>query len=78
MQLRVDVELAPDAGAAELDEAARLLRSELLEFDVVDVALLAEGPPPPGARAIEASCGGGTGGNGSTRGRGHRRTYTHA
>ena len=50
LQLRVDVGLAPDAGAAELDEAARLLRSELLELDVVDVALLAEGSPPPGAR----------------------------
>jgi hypothetical protein len=50
VQVRVDVGLAPDAGAAELDEAARLLRSELLELDVVDVALLAQGSPPPGAR----------------------------
>jgi hypothetical protein len=55
LQLRVDVGLAPDAGAVELDEAARQLRSELLELDVADVALLAEGPPPPGARAVEAA-----------------------
>jgi hypothetical protein len=55
LQLRVDVGLAPDADAGELDEAARLLRSELLELDVVDVALLADGPPPPGARAVEAA-----------------------
>lgn len=55
LQLRVDVGLAPDADAAELDEAARQLRSELLELDVADVAQLAKGPPPPGARAVEAS-----------------------
>ncbi len=51
----MDLGLAPDADAAELDEAARQLRSELLELDVADVAQLAKGPPPPGARAIEAS-----------------------
>jgi hypothetical protein len=55
VRLRVDVGLAPDADAAELDEATRQLRSELLELDVADVALLAEGPPPPGARALDAA-----------------------
>jgi hypothetical protein len=55
VQLRVDVGLAPDADAAEFDEATRQLRSELLELDVTDVALLAEGPPPPGARALDAA-----------------------
>jgi hypothetical protein len=55
VQMRVDLGLAPDADAAELDEAARQVRSELLELDVADVAQLAEGPPPPGARAVEAS-----------------------
>ena len=51
----MDLGLDPDADAAELDEEARQLERELLELDVEDVARLAEGPPPPGARAVEAA-----------------------
>jgi hypothetical protein len=45
----------PGRGRDGARRAARLLRSELLELDVIDVALLAEGPPPPGARTVEAA-----------------------
>lgn len=53
LEIRIDVGLASDADAAELDEAARVLRSELLELDVRDVRRLSGGSPPPGARAVD-------------------------
>lgn len=59
LQLRLDVRLAPDADSAELDEAARALRMELLSLDVESVRGLSAGPAPPGTRAIEIAIIGG-------------------
>lgn len=54
MSDEVTVELAVDkAEAEELDRLTANLRRELLELDVDDVTRLREGPPPPGARAVE-------------------------
>ena len=48
------VELAvDDADPAELDRLTANLRRELLQLDVNNVTRLREGPPPPGARAVE-------------------------
>jgi len=53
--LRVDVAVAPDADAAELDDATLQLRRELLELDVSRVERPAGDSPPPGARAAEVA-----------------------
>jgi hypothetical protein len=52
--LRLEIGLAPDADAEELDGAASQLRSELLELDVDEVEKVPGAAPPPGARGIEA------------------------
>ena len=52
MQLTVGIDIGPDAEAAELDEATRQLRAELLQLDVEDVACPAE-PAPEGARGVD-------------------------
>ena len=52
--LRLEIGLAPDADAEELDGATMQLRSELLELDVDDVERVPGAAPPPGARAIGA------------------------
>ena|SRR2546429_2792057 len=50
----VRIELAVDsAEAEELDRLTANLRRELLQLDIDDVTRLREGPPPPGARAVE-------------------------
>jgi|SRR5215472_14350220 len=51
-ELKVEL-LVDDADAAELDRLTSNLRRELLQLDVDDVTRLREGPPPPGARAVE-------------------------
>jgi len=53
--LRIDVGVGDDADDAEIDDAARALRSELLELDVDDVERPGSGPAPDGARAFEAT-----------------------
>jgi hypothetical protein len=55
LELRLDVGVEPESDATELDEATVELRRELLELDVDEVERPATGPPPPGARAAEAS-----------------------
>ncbi|MGH2943922.1 MAG: hypothetical protein ACRDLN_14220 [Solirubrobacteraceae bacterium] len=55
LEVQIDVSLASDADAAELDEAARALRSELLELDVHDVRRPSGGPSLPGARAVDVA-----------------------
>jgi hypothetical protein len=54
LELRVDLSLEPDADAVELDDAALALREELLDLDVDAVERPASGPPPEGAKAVEA------------------------
>jgi hypothetical protein len=49
--VRID---GPDLTDAELAELSRLLGDELLALPVDDVRPAAEGPPPPGAKAVEA------------------------
>jgi hypothetical protein len=51
-ELRVEL-VVDDADTAELDRLTANLRGELLQLDVDDVTRLREGPPPPGARAVE-------------------------
>jgi len=51
LRLDVVVDLGEDATAEELDEAARLLRGELAEAGLGEVALADGGAVPPGARA---------------------------
>jgi hypothetical protein len=53
--LRVDLRLEPDADAAELDSAVLSLREELLDLDVGAVKRPAFGPPPEGAKAVDAT-----------------------
>ncbi len=53
LDLRVDLVLDDDGDEADLDEGARQLRRELLQLDVDDVQLVAEGSPPSGARAVD-------------------------
>ena len=55
LELRVDLRLEPDADAVELEDAALSLRDELLEFDVDAVERPPSGPPPEGAKAVEAT-----------------------
>ncbi len=52
--LEVQLEVDPDVDAHELDELTRRLRRELLELDV-KVERAPGAPPPPGARAAEAT-----------------------
>lgn len=52
-ELHVELGLAADADAAELDEAAVRLRNELLELDVDRVTRSTAGAQPSGARAAE-------------------------
>lgn len=58
LELRVEVGLAADADTTELDEAARGLRSELLELDVQGVERMTDGTPPDGARGLDIAIGG--------------------
>lgn len=55
LELRLDVELEPDADAVEIEGAALNLREELLELDVDTVERPASGPPPEGAKGVEAT-----------------------
>jgi hypothetical protein len=55
LTVRLDVGLADDADAADLDEAARMLRSELLELDVQDVRRPSGGGSPSGARGLDVA-----------------------
>lgn len=43
------------ADAERQTELARMLRAELLQLDVEDVRPLSTGPPPPGARGVDAA-----------------------
>lgn len=57
-QLRI--QLSEDgADAARLDALTGYLRQELVQLDVDDVTALPAGPPPRGARAIDATAVGG-------------------
>jgi hypothetical protein len=57
-QLRI--QLSEDgADAARLDEVTGYLRQDLIQLDVDDVTTLPAGPPPPGARAVDAIAVGG-------------------
>lgn len=51
--LGIDVVLGADADVRELAEAAELLRREILQLDVEDVASRPAGAPPPGVRSAE-------------------------
>lgn len=53
--LGVQVVAGPDDEAAEIAEATRQLRRELLELDVVAVEIPSAGEPPPGSRAIDVA-----------------------
>lgn len=55
VELTVGIGLGQEADAAELDEATRDLRRELLDLDVEDVQRPDAGPPPAGARAVEVA-----------------------
>jgi len=60
MDTGVRLHLAEDGADAErIDALAGLLRRELLQLDVDDVAALRSGPPPPDARAFDAAVVGG-------------------
>lgn len=54
VELRMEVSVGPEADSEALESATRLLRQELLELDVAAVERPPGGPPPPGARSIEA------------------------
>jgi hypothetical protein len=57
-QLRI--QLSEDgADAARLDAVTGYLRQDLVQLDVDDVTALPAGPPPPGARAVDATAVGG-------------------
>jgi hypothetical protein len=55
VKLRIDLGVEPDADAAELDDATRTLRRELLELDVETVERPSGGPAPAGTRAVDAA-----------------------
>jgi hypothetical protein len=55
LQMQVDIGIESDADAAELDEATVQLRQDLLQLDVEDVERPPGEPPPPGARAVDAT-----------------------
>jgi hypothetical protein len=57
-QLRIQVSEA-GADAARLDAVTGYLRRDLVQLDVDDVTTLPAGPPPAGARAIDAAAVGG-------------------
>jgi hypothetical protein len=57
-QLRIQVS-EDGADAERLDTLTRYLRRDLIELDVDNVTALAAGPPPAGARAIDATAVGG-------------------
>jgi hypothetical protein len=57
-ELRVRV-AEEGADAERLDAVTTYLRNDLVQLDVEDVATLPAGPPPPGARALDASVIGG-------------------
>jgi Effector Associated Constant Component 1 len=54
VELTVEIDLGPDAEAAELDEATRQLREQLLQLDVEDVARPAEAAPAD-ARGVDVA-----------------------
>jgi len=54
-ELRLDLDIEPDAEAVELDEATEQLREELLALNVDAVERPRGEPPPPGARAVEVA-----------------------
>jgi hypothetical protein len=51
--VRLEIELEPDADAAELEHATTQLRHELLELDVDRVDLPAGAPAPADTRGVE-------------------------
>lgn len=53
LTLGLQLDGGPDTDAEELDELTRLLRSELLEFDVRSVDPVRAGNAPPGTRAAD-------------------------
>jgi hypothetical protein len=53
LRLNLAIGLGEGASAEELDEAARLLRRELVEAGVGEVELAAAGPPPDGTKSAE-------------------------
>jgi hypothetical protein len=55
VELRVGLELDPDADAGEVEERTLELRDELLGLDVGDVQQPSVGPPPGGAKGVEAA-----------------------
>jgi hypothetical protein len=55
LELRVGLELDPGADAAEVEERTLRLRGELLELDVDDVQQPSVGPPPEGAKGVDAA-----------------------
>ncbi len=55
LHVRIDVGVDTDADAAELDDAVRGLRGELLELDVEDVERPSGGSAPEGARGPEVA-----------------------
>jgi hypothetical protein len=57
-QLRIQVS-EDGADAARLDAVTGYLRRDLVQLDVDDVTTLPAGPPPAGARAIDAAAVGG-------------------
>jgi hypothetical protein len=57
-ELRVRV-AEEGADAERLDAVTSYLRNDLVQLDVEDVAALPAGPPPPGARALDAGVIGG-------------------
>jgi hypothetical protein len=57
-QLRIQVS-EDGADAARLDAVTGYLRQDLIQLDVDDVTAEPAGPPPPGARAVDATAIGG-------------------
>jgi hypothetical protein len=53
LELRIELDAGADADAEERDDAARALRTELLDLDV-DAVDQPTGPAPPGTRSGEA------------------------
>lgn len=54
MDLRIDVDAGRGADAEEPGRATVWLQEQLRELDVDDVSPVREGPPPPGAKAVDA------------------------
>lgn len=51
-ELRLEI-FEPDVDRVGMDEAARSLRSDLLQLDVPDVRSVSAGEAPPGAKGVE-------------------------